>query len=405
MPLTDVEIRSKKKGANVIKLSDGGGLQLHVMPTGSRLWRLAFRLHGKQRQLALGSYPDLSLAAARERRDAAKAQIKAGVDPVAQKKRDRQAAAVASANTFGLIADELVSKLEREGIAPRTLDKTKWLLGLARPDLGDMPIRQITAADVLAVLQPVAKRGHRETSVRLRALISRIFRYGVATARAEVDPTFALRDALDTPKVTHRAAITDPKAFGGLLRAIDGMTGFVTTRIALQMLALTFPRPGELRGATWAEFDLDESIWRIPAERMKMRKPHAIPLARQAVAALSELKEFAGAGKLAFPSVRSSVRPLSENTLNAALRRLGFTQEEHTAHGFRASASTLLNESGKWSPDAVERALAHQDEDAVRRAYARGQFWTERVEMAQWWADHLDTLRAGAKIIAMPKTA
>lgn len=405
MPLTDVAIRNAKKPEKAVKLTDGGGLQLHLMPTGAKLWRLAFRLHGKQRQLAFGHYPEISLQKAREMRDAARALVKAGVDPVVEKHRVRDEAARASAITFGLVADDLLAEAEKEGAAIRTLEKNRWLLSLARPALGKRPLRNIKAPDILAVLKPIADAGKRETARRLRALIGQVFRHGVLTHRADDDPTAALKGAIKAAKVVHRAAIVDAKTFGGLLRAIDGMTGHPMTKAALQIMALTFPRPGELRGAEWPEFDLDEAIWRIPASRMKMDRPHSIPLPTQAVGILRDLKKITGRGKLVFPSVRSSVRPLSENTLNAALRRLGFTQDEMTAHGFRATASTLLNESGKWNADAIERALAHEEEDAVRRAYARGQHWQERIQMAQWWADHLDTLRTGAKVIPLPKQA
>jgi integrase len=227
----------------------------------------------------------------------------------------------------------------------------------------------------------------------MREAIGSVFRFAVATGRAENDPTFALRGAIATPKATHRAAILDPKAFGALLRAIDGFQGQPTTRACLQLMALLFPRPGELRLAEWGEFDLDKAVWGIPAKRTKMRRDHACPLPRQAIAILEGLRPFTGHSVLVFPGLRTDKRPISENTLNGALRRLGYAKDEVTAHGFRATASTMLNESGLWSHDAIERALAHQDPDAVRRAYARGAYSDERARMAQWWADHLDELR------------
>jgi integrase len=226
-----------------------------------------------------------------------------------------------------------------------------------------------------------------------------VFRYAIATARAENDPTFALRGALTTPKVKPRAAVTDPKAVGALLRSIWGYDGQPATNAALQLMAYLFPRPGELRLSEWPEFDLKAGVWSIPAQRMKMRRPHKVPLPPQAIAILKQLREITGHGKLVFPSVRSLQRPISDNTLNAALRRLGYSQDEATAHGFRATASTLLNESGLWHADAIERQLAHEDEDAVRRAYARAEFWDERVRIMRWWADNLDALRKGAKVI------
>ena len=228
-----------------------------------------------------------------------------------------------------------------------------------------------------------------------RTAIGDVFRYAIATARAENDPTTALRGALVTPTVTPRAAIVAPKAFGGLLRAIEDYQGATETRAALELLALTFVRPGELRAAEWAEFDLDAAVWEIPAGRMKMRKAHRVPLAPRAVAILKELRKLTGQGRFLFPSVRSVTRCMSENTLNAALRRMGFKNEDMTSHGFRASASSMLNESGLWNADAIERQLAHVDGDSVRRAYARAEFWDERVKMMAWWADRCEELRRG----------
>lgn len=382
-----------------VKLSDGGGLQLLVTPTGGKLWRLAYRFGGKQKQLALGAYPAVSLADARKARDAAKATLAAGVDPSEKAKVDRAARKVASANTFGAIADELIAKMERERKAVRTIAKVTWLLGIARPDLGQRPIADITAAEVLRVLKAVDDRGNHETAKRLRATIGGVFRYAIATTRAENDPTYALKGALTAPTVTHRAAITDPKGLGALLRAIESFDGQPTTRAALRLMPILFPRPGELRMAEWGEFDLEKAEWTIPASRMKMRRPHRSPLPRQAIEILSELRAITGRGKLPFHSVRTVLRPISENTLNAALRRLGYAKDEVTAHGFRATASTLLNESGLWQADAIERQLAHIEADDVRRAYLRGEHWDERVRMMQWWADRLDELAREKAVI------
>jgi integrase len=271
-------------------------------------------------------------------------------------------------------------------------------LDFARPDLGERHIGEISAAEVLDVLRKVEARGRLESARRLRSTIGGVFRLAIATARADNDPTFALRGALTAPQVTHRAAIVEPKGFGALLRAVWGYEGQPATHAALKLAALLFPRPGELRTAEWSEFDLeaDQPVWTIPAAKTKMRREHAVPLPVQAVAILRELHAITGRGRLAFPGIRTATRPISENTLNGALRRLGYAKEEMTSHGFRAVASTLLNESGKWSADAIERALAHQDEDAVRRAYARGRHWEERVRMMQWWADQCDAMRQGA---------
>ncbi|MCZ8261152.1 MAG: site-specific integrase, partial [Beijerinckiaceae bacterium] len=267
------------------------------------------------------------------------------------------------------------------------------LLEQAFPFIGERPIAEIKAPEVLAVLKHLERKGTLETAKRVRGTIGAVIRYAIATARAENDPTTALAGAIIAPKVKHRAAILDPAALGAFLRAVEKFEGQFTTKAALRLLPLVFSRPGELRMAEWREFDLTNALWVIPAARAKMRRDHEVPLAPQAVAILSELHALTGRGRLVFPGLRTVERPISENTLNASMRRMGYTNQDVTAHGFRATASTLLNQSGKFSPDAIERALAHQDPDAVRRAYNRGAYWNERVEMAQWWADYLDGLK------------
>ena len=259
-----------------------------------------------------------------------------------------------------------------------------------------------TPPDVLEVLRVWEKQGKHETAKRMLQLASRIFRYAVATARLTSDPTRDLRGAITTPKVTHFAAILDPVRIGELLRAIDGYEGMGITRIANRFAPHVFVRPGELRQARWEEFDLEAAVWTIPAEKTKMRKPHRVPLSKQALAILREVYPATGQTGYVFPCVRSSARPLSDATINSALRRLGYSKDEMTGHGFRAIATTLLNESGKWSADAIERALAHGEKNSVRAAYHRGEHWSERVEMAQWWSDYLDLLRSGAKVLPFP---
>jgi integrase len=393
MPLTDTAIRAAKAQAGrTLKLSDGGGLQLWVAPTGSKLWKLAYRFAGKQLKLSLGLYPAVGLKDARAQRDAAKRLLASGVDPGQQKKAAALVKANAEANTFDAIAAELLDKKRREAKAERTLGKLEWLLSLASPAIGSRPISDITAPEVLGVLRAVEARGRHETAKRLRATVGQVFRYAVATGRAEADPTGALKGALITPTVQHRAALIEPKAFGGVLRAIAAYEGAPETRAALELAALTFVRPGELRAAEWAEFDLDAAVWSIPGEKMKMKRPHRVPLAPRAIAILRELQMITGHGKFLFPFVRSATRCMSENTINAALRRMGFAKDEMTGHGFRAVASTLLNESGKWNADAIEAQLAHVDNDAVRRAYHRAEYWSERVGMMSFWADYLDEL-------------
>lgn len=395
MALTDTMIRTLKPGPKPVKLSDAGGLHLLVSPAGGRLWRLAYRFDGKQKQLAFGPYPEVSLKRAREKRDAAKTLLAEGIDPAEQAKLDKAAQRSAAANTFSLVADEYLEKIEREGRAPATMAKVTWLLGLARPALGDRPIADITPPEVLQVLKKVEQTGRLETARKLQTYVGTVFRYAMATARAASDPTVALKGALTAPIVKNRSAITDPEELGAFLRTIDGYAGQPATFYALRLLPYLFVRPGELRRAEWSEFDLDRAEWLIPAERTKMRRPHRHSLARQPLALLADLKRITGDGRLLFPGTRSAQRPISENTLNAAMRRLGFRKDEVTAHGFRATASTLLNESGLWHPDAIERALAHVDQSSVRRAYARGEHWDERVRMMQWWADQLDAMRQG----------
>lgn len=393
MPLTDLACRKAKPREKLYKLSDMGGLQLWVYPSGSRLWRFAYRYRGKQKGLSIGKYPNVTLVQARAERERAKGLLAAGEDPSHVKKLEKLESQFPD-DSFEAVAGEYLDKLRRENRAPATLSKTEWLLDFAMPILGPKRVSEIRPVEVLAVLRAVEKRGRYETARRLRSTIGAVCRYAIATARADIDPTAGLQGALTTPTVTPRAAITDPKSFGGLLRAIDGFDGLPETRIALKLMALLFSRPGELRTAEWHEFDLDEAVWTIPEEKTKMRRTHRIPLAPQAIACLKELREMTGEGKLLFPSVRSNERPISDNTLNAALRRMGYSKEEATAHGFRASASTLLNESGKWNADAIERQLGHVEGNDVRRAYARGEHWEERVKMMAWWAKEIDRLKS-----------
>lgn len=388
MALSDLKCRTARAAAKLQKFSDGGGLQLWVQPNGGRLWRLAYRFGGKQKLLALGAYPTISLADARQRREDAKRLLASGIDPAGAKKQEQ-----VPAETFRVVAAEYVVKLKKEGRAPRTIAKVEWLLSFADPTLGDRPMRSIGAPDVLQVLREVEKRGRHESARRLRSTIGAVFRYAIATVRADSDPTIALRDALIRPTVTPRAAVTDPKALGALLRAIEAFDGQPATRAALKLMALLFPRPGELRAAEWREFDFDKAVWTVPVGRMKMRRPHQVPLSKQAIAVLKDLREITGGGDLLLPSVRATDRPISDNTLNAALRRMGYAKDEATAHGFRATASSLLNECCKWHPDAIERQLAHIENNDVRRAYVRGEHWDERVKMMQWWADYLDDLK------------
>jgi integrase len=362
MPLKDITVRNAKASPRPRKLSDGGGLHVVIQPTGSKLWRLAYRFAGKQKTLALGAYPTVSLEEARRHRHEAKKLLARSIDPSVQRKADRHAG---KDGTFRAVAEEVIAKLEREGRAQATLTKRRWLLDFAFPAFGDRPVAEITARELLALLRQIEGRGLYETARRLRSTCGTVFRYAIATGRAERDPSMDLRGALTTPQVSHRATIVEPIAIGGLLRAIDGFDGQPTTQAALRLAPYVFVRPGELRQAEWVEFDFDTAVWSIPAKKMKMRRAHRVPLARQAVAILRDLRAITGGGRWLFPSVRTSARPISENTLNAALRRLGYATDEMCVHGFRAMASTRLNEMGGWSPDAIERQLAHQEANAV----------------------------------------
>jgi len=399
---TETYFRNLKPAEKDFKSSDSGGLYMLITKNGSKLWRLSYRFDGKQKLLAVGQYPVVTLADARTKRDAAKKLLADGVDPSEDRKVQRRAASIARRNTFKAVADELMEKYRAEGNAEATLKKKQWLLDFAIDELGKRPIAEIGAPELLDVLRKIDRRGKHETATRARGTVGAVFRFGIATGRCERDPSADLRGALVTPTVTHRATIVEPGAVGALLRAIDGFEGQPVTRLALQLAPLFFVRPGELRKAEWAEFNVGAAEWRIPAAKTKMRKPHRVPLATQALATLDKLREISGGSRFLFPSIRSWHRPISEGTMNAALRRLGYDKTEITTHGFRSMASTLLNESGKWGADAIERQLAHQDQDEVRAAYVHvAEFWSERVRMMKWWADYLDELRERGRVVSI----
>ena len=404
MPLTDVTIRSAKPSLKAFKLTDGGGMFLLVTPAGGKLWRLKYRIDGREKLLAIGTYPEIGLGEARRRREEARELIALGKDPSREKQRDKLRARIQAADTFSAICDEYCAKRRRDGVkgwAPATAVRSEYLLSLVCGSIGKLPIGEIEPADVLTAIRRIEGKGKLESARRSLQLAGAVFRYAVATARLSSDPTRDLRGALTAPTVTHYGAITDAKKVGQLLRAIDDYEGSGITKLALQLAPHVFVRPGELRHAEWGEFDLEGALWVIPAGKMKSRKAHHVPLSRQSVQLLREVRAVTGPAGYVFPSIRSRARPMSENTINAGLRRLGYTSDEMTAHGFRAMASTLLNESGKWHPDAIERALAHGDKDKVRAAYHRGVHWNERVAMAQWWSDNLDQLRKGADVVPL----
>lgn len=405
MSLTDAQIRSFRAAEKPFKRADAKGLYIEVMPNGSKLWRFKFRVGGKEKRLALGAYPEIKLAEARKRRDEARAKLDRDIDPAMERKRKRLAAKISADDSFEQIANEYIDKMEREGRAPATVSKAHWFLSLLKPAIGQMAISEVDPQFLLAALKKLEAKGNYETAKKTRSFASRVFRYGVATGRAKNDPAAMLNGALITPKAKHYAAILEPSKLGELLRAIDDYSGSPTSKFAMQIAPHVFVRPGELRHAEWEEFDLSQRIWRIPAGKMKARRAHAVPLSDQVVRMLVELRSLTGPKGYVFPAAHTPRRPMSENTINASFRRMGFTKDEVTAHGLRSTASTLLNESGLWNPDAIERALAHGMSDAVRGAYHRGQHWDERVRMAQWWSDELDRLKSGGSVVPLRSDA
>ena len=402
MALTDVAIRNAKPRSKPYKMGDALGLFVLIQPSGGKLWRFKYRFDGREKKLAIGTYPVIGLAEARRRRDQARELIAAGKDPSRERLREKLRTQIQAGNTFAVIAEEYCEKRKRDGQkawAASTAARSEYLISLLKVPLGRMPITDIEPADVLAAVRKIERKGQLESARRTLQLAGAVFRYAVATARLSSAPTRDLRGALTAPTVTHYGAIIDPARVGELLRAIDGYEGQPITKLAMQLAPHVFVRPGELRHAEWNEFNLEGALWTIPAGKTKMRKDHLVPLSRQSIAILEDLHALTGPDGFVFPSICSRKRPMSDNTINAGLRRLGYSTDEMTAHGFRAMASTLLNESGKWNPDAIERALAHGDSDRVRAAYHRGAHWKERVAMAQWWSDHLDRLRKGAEIV------
>jgi integrase len=394
MALSDFALRKAKPRPKQYRMSDGDGLHLLVRPNGSKLWQLRYRFRQKENVLSFGRYPHVSLAEARRRRDEAKTLLANGTDPAAKRRADRIAAETTARQTFGLIADEHIERLTTTGAAKTTLDKARWLLQDLAKSLRDRPIREITAAEILDLLKHVETSGRRETARRLRGTIGTVFRFAIATLRADTDPTQALHGALLPPQVKGRAAITDEGELGALLQSIDEYDGWPTVTAGLKFLMLTCVRPGEVRHARRDEFDLENAVWRIPAERMKMRQPHDVPLSRQALTVLRDVWPLSEGAELVFPSIRSQKKPLSEVAFNAALRRMGYGKDEVTAHGFRVTASTVLNARG-YDADVIEAVLAHQDRNAIRRTYNRATYWDQRVTLMQDWADLLDSLAAG----------
>lgn len=404
-PLTATEVKNTKPASKQVKLFDGHGLFLLVKPTGSKGWRLKYRFGGKEKLLTLGPYPTVSLADARGKRDAALKLLDRGIDPSLAKKVEKQAKETQQANTFKKLAEEWYS--QQETLA----ESTKYLLWRRLkldvfPAIGTTPISELTPKMILeGVLRPMEKRNVFEMTHRTKSLVSRIFRYGVACGYVERDITADLRGALKPFKREHLASITDPEKVGPLLRAIDGYDGSFIVKCALRLAPLVFVRPGELRSAEWSEIDFDNALWTIPAEKMKMKQSHIVPLSIQALTILRELKPLTDRSSYIFPSHRSNARPLSNNAINAALRRMGYEKDEMTGHGFRAMARTLLDEVLQVRPDFIEHQLAHAVRDPLGRAYNRTTHIEERKKMMQTWAAYLDGLKKKNKVIPIRKKA
>jgi integrase len=408
MPVTEiaikVAIRNAKSNDKVIKLSAGGGLFLLIKPNGSTWWRLQYRMSGKQKLISVGVYPDVGLKDARERRDEARKLLAAGIDPSENRKAIKAAKAEENGNTFEVIAREWLGKQSETWTSSHLEKITRRLEKDIFPWLGKRPITDITAKELRGVLKRIEDRGVRETTHRALQNCGQVFRHAIVTGRAKYDISRDLEGSLLPMVKSHFAAITEPKAVGELLRASKDYSGSAITRYALQLAPLVFLRPGELRHAEWKEFDLDKSEWNVPAARMKIKKQgnHLVPLSRQALAILEEIKPLTGGGRYVFPSVRTNQRPMSENTVLAALRRMGFTKEEMTGHGFRAMARTILDEVLNVRPDFIEHQLAHAVRDPNGRAYNRTAHLDARRKMMQDWADYLDTLAAGGEVLPFP---
>lgn len=398
MPLTDVAVRTAKPTSKPVKMYDEGGLFLIVTPSGGKWWRFKYRIDGKEKLLSLGTYPDVSLKDARIKRDEARKQVAADIDPSQHRKAKKAAKVESAANSFEVVAREWFGKYQSIWVASHADKIIRRLEKDIFPWIGNRPISEITAPELLSALRRIEQRGAIETAHRAQQNCGQVFRYAIATGRAERDPTADLKGALPPAAVKHHASITDPKAIGALMRSINGYEGQPTTRCALRLAPLVFVRPSELRKAEWTEFDLEKAEWRIPAARMKMREQHIVPLSTQAIEVLKELHRFTGSGRFVFPGARTNGRPMSENTVNAALRRLGYGTDDMTGHGFRSMASTLLNEQG-WNKDAIERQLAHAERDSVRAAYNYAEHLPERKKMMQAWADYLDSLSCGGNVV------
>ena len=392
--LTDKQIVNARAKVKPYRLSDGGGLYLEVSPTGSKYWRMKYRFAGKEKRLAIGVYPRIKSAEARAKAAEAKAKLADGTDPSAERKVAKLAGLVSATNTFEAVAREWCERRKDEISAGHATQIIKTMENELFPIIGGRPVSTIETSEVISALRKTEKRGALEVASKARQWCAMVFRYAIVTGRAKHNPAGDLRGAIKSRQTQHHAAL-DRKGLADFLRRLDTYDGKAQTRLALRLLALTFVRTGELRGATWQELDLPAHTWLIPAERMKMRAPHVVPLARQTVSVLEELHKLNGSGELIFPGANDNDKPMSENTLLYALYRMGY-HGRATGHGFRATASTLLNEMG-FNPDVIERQLAHTERNKVRAAYNRAEYLPDRIIMMQEWADYLDALKSGAE--------
>lgn len=400
MALTDIQVRTAKPQGKDYKLTDGEGLFLLVATSGGKRWRLKYRFGGKEKLLALGIYPDISLAEAREKRHEARNQVANGIDPGAERKALKKALTEQMAvieNSFEVVAREWHDKFSGQWTSGHAATIMDRLTRDVFPWLGSKPVSEVRPLDLLDVLRRVEGRGALETAHRIRTICGQVLRYATATGRAERDFAADLRGALPPVREKHHAALTDPKEVAELLRAIEGFKGTFHVKCALKLAPMLFVRPGELRQMEWSELELDSAQWDIPAEKMKMKLPHIVPLSSQAVSIFKELKPLTGSGRYVFPCHRSPLRPMTNNAVNAALRRMGYTSDEMTGHGFRAMARTILDEVLQVRPDFIEHQLAHAVKDPNGRAYNRTAHLVERKKMMQEWADYLDALKTGAK--------
>lgn len=403
MPLTDIAIRTAKPGDKPQKLYDADGLFLLLNPNGSKWWRFKYRIGGKEKLLSFGTYPEINLKEARERRDDARKEVKKGIDPSEKRQTEKAAAMLAAAASFEAIAHEWMARQTDK--TESTRNKNQWLLQFANDAFGRRPIAEISPPMVLAACRTMEKAGKLETANRIKSKCSQVFRYAVATGRLERDPTTDLRGALQTPQVTHRAALTDPKQVAELLRDIDAYNGQLPTICALKLAPLVFIRPGELRAAKWADIDMDAKQWSYtpPKTRNQTGTEHIVPLSSQAMTILRELHALTGTSAYVFPQLTDMKKFMSENTVNAALRRMGYTSDEMCGHGFRAIARTILDEVLDYRIELIEQQLAHKVADMHGRAYNRTKHLPERCKMMQQWADYLDGLKAGAVVVRLKR--